>query len=88
MKFHPTDPDIVASGCLGFEARVWNCTTQICLRKAEFNRTIISLSFHPSGDIAVAAGTAIYLWDYSSGAPPIKEFVHEHLLVLAVLAFP
>jgi hypothetical protein len=79
VKFHPTDPDIVASGCLGFEARVWNCTTQICLRKAEFNRAIISLSFHPSGDIlAVAAGTAIYLWDYSSGAPPIREFVHEH----------
>lgn len=79
VKFHPTDPDIVASGCLGFEARVWNCTSAVCLRKAEFNRAIISLSFHPAGDIlAVAAGTAIYLWDYASGAPPIREFVHEH----------
>ena len=60
VKFHPTDPDIVASGCLGFEARVWNCTTQICLRKAEFNRAIISLSFHPSGDI-LAVAAARYL---------------------------
>eukprot|EP00629_Pelagomonadales_sp_RCC1024_P000987 CAMPEP_0119293886 /NCGR_PEP_ID=MMETSP1329-20130426/46861_1 /TAXON_ID=114041 /ORGANISM="Genus nov. species nov., Strain RCC1024" /LENGTH=290 /DNA_ID=CAMNT_0007294757 /DNA_START=38 /DNA_END=906 /DNA_ORIENTATION=+ len=79
VKFHPFLPDVVASGCLGFEARVWDCKSGRCLRRAEFDRAIISLSFHPGGDIlAVAAGTSIFLWDYHAGAPPRKEFTHAH----------
>lgn len=79
VKFHPTEPDVVASGCLGFEARVWCISEERCIRRAEFDRAIISLSFHPSGEfLAIAAGTYIYLWQYASGAAPQREFGHPH----------
>lgn len=79
VKFHPFLPDVVASGCLGFEARVWDARERRCVRRAEFDRAIISLSFHPAGDIlAVAAGTSIYLWHYATGAAPRREFTHPH----------
>jgi len=79
VKFHPTHPDIVASGCLGFEARIWDTRTQACLHRTLLDRAIISLSFHPTVDIlAIASGTSIYLWDYASGSPPRQEFTHAH----------
>ena len=79
VKFHPFLPDVVASGCLGFEARVWDARTSRCVRRAQFDRAIISLSFHPAGDIlAVAAGVSIYLWHYADGSPPRREFTHAH----------
>ncbi|KAJ8603708.1 hypothetical protein CTAYLR_000191 [Chrysophaeum taylorii] len=79
VKFHPFEPDIVASGCLGFEARIWRVSTERCASRTEFDRAIISLSFHPSGEfLAIAAGTYIYLWQYATGAPPQREFSHPH----------
>uniref|UniRef100_A0A7S3JR96 F-box domain-containing protein n=1 Tax=Aureoumbra lagunensis TaxID=44058 RepID=A0A7S3JR96_9STRA len=82
VKFHPHDPQILASGCLGFEARIWHLgcdNSSQCTARAEFDRAIISLSFHPDGDLlAVAAGNSIYIWHYGSGAPPLLEFHHPH----------
>lgn len=79
VKFHPIDGDVVASGCLGFEARVWRVETETCVCRTQFERAIISLSFHPSGDcLAVAAGTSIYLWHYALGCAPQREFSHPH----------
>lgn len=79
VKFHPTDLDVVASGCLGFQTRIWNVSTERCVYRTEFDRAIISLSFHPAGDIlAVAAGASVYLWRYASGSAPMREFLHSH----------
>lgn len=55
VKFHPFLPDVVASGCLGFEARVWDARTSRCVRRAQFDRAIISLSFHPATRIRSSA---------------------------------
>ena len=75
VKFHPTNPHIVASGCLGFEVRVWDISGAqgVCCKNAQFDRAIISLSFHPSGELlAVAAGTAVYLWAWRDSDPRCK----------------
>ena len=31
VKFHPSDPNMVASGCLGGELRIWDSTRQATL---------------------------------------------------------
>lgn len=37
-----------------------------CLHSATLEAAIISLSFHPSGNmIAIASGQHVYLWDYN-----------------------
>lgn len=68
VKFHPIDPNIVASGCLGFEVRVWNITKGICLNVFRYDQSIISLAFHPSGQfILVASGPALHTWEWKEG---------------------
>ncbi|KUF99222.1 hypothetical protein AM588_10011285 [Phytophthora nicotianae] len=67
VKFHPTDPRYVASGCLGFQVRFWDIETGRCLYVSTLRHAIISISFHPSGDIlAIASGTCVYTWDYQT----------------------
>lgn len=67
VKFHPTNKYIVASGCLGFQVRVWDWSlnTGQCLNMIRLKCAIISLAFHPLGNLlAVASGKCLYLWDY------------------------
>lgn len=38
----------------------------VCLNMIRLNHAIISLSFHPSGDLmAIASGSTLHLWDYN-----------------------
>lgn len=70
VKFHPTDPRYVASGCLGFQVRFWDIETGRCLYVSTLRHAIISISFHPTGDIlAIASGTCVYTWDYQVCTP-------------------
>mmetsp|Transcript_2305 Transcript_2305/g.3346 ORF Transcript_2305/g.3346 Transcript_2305/m.3346 type:complete len:621 (-) Transcript_2305:205-2067(-) len=67
VKYHPSDPEMLASGCLGFQVIVWNWTKQDMLNRIRLNHSIISLSFHPSGKIlAIASGSKLHLWDYQN----------------------
>mmetsp|Transcript_17504 Transcript_17504/g.25919 ORF Transcript_17504/g.25919 Transcript_17504/m.25919 type:complete len:826 (+) Transcript_17504:119-2596(+) len=67
VKFHPTNPHILASGCLGFQVRVWNWKEATCLQMIRLDYAIISLSFHSSGHIlAVASGSRLHFWDYDN----------------------
>jgi len=67
VKYHPTDINIVASGCLGCQVRVWDWKGGNCLRMIRLDHAIISLSFHPSGHIlAVASGSRLHFWDYNN----------------------
>lgn len=80
VKFHPTNPKIIASGCLGFQVRVWDLDTGQCLHVATLRHAIISLDFHSQGDvIAVASGNALYLWNYQHDAPRIAMVSHYTL---------
>lgn len=63
VKYHPFEPEIVASGCLGHQVRLWNWTTKTCLQMVRLEFAIISLSFHPTGKVlAVANGTRLHFW--------------------------
>ena len=66
MKFHPSDRDILASGCLGCEVRVWNIQQRCCLVTTRYEYSIISLSFHPLGSIiSIASGPELHLLDWT-----------------------
>uniref|UniRef100_M4BXS3 Uncharacterized protein n=1 Tax=Hyaloperonospora arabidopsidis (strain Emoy2) TaxID=559515 RepID=M4BXS3_HYAAE len=48
-----------------FVPRFWDIETGRCLYVSTLRHAIISISFHPSGDIlAIASGTCVYTWDY------------------------
>eukprot|EP00598_Pedospumella_elongata_P002972 CAMPEP_0184985292 /NCGR_PEP_ID=MMETSP1098-20130426/14038_1 /TAXON_ID=89044 /ORGANISM="Spumella elongata, Strain CCAP 955/1" /LENGTH=821 /DNA_ID=CAMNT_0027509371 /DNA_START=100 /DNA_END=2565 /DNA_ORIENTATION=+ len=73
IKYHPTDPNIIASGCLGYEVRVWHIERNVCLNLNTYSQTIISLAFHPNGYfIAVACGMSIQLWDWQNSTGEIE----------------
>ena len=67
VKYHPVNSNIVASGCLGYEVRVWDIFHDVCIALTRFDSSIISLAFHPSGEVlAVASGPQVHLWEWRS----------------------
>mmetsp|Transcript_4936 Transcript_4936/g.14855 ORF Transcript_4936/g.14855 Transcript_4936/m.14855 type:complete len:532 (+) Transcript_4936:201-1796(+) len=65
VHFHPTDSNIVASGCIGFMCCVWDVKQQCCIRTFRFDSRITCVSFHPSGKyLAVVTGTKFYVWNW------------------------
>jgi WD40 repeat protein len=78
VKYHPFDSNILASGCLGFEIRVWDVYNRICCNLFLCDSAIISLAFHPHGQyIAIAAGPCLKLWDWTTTAnfKTVKQFI-------------
>jgi hypothetical protein len=67
VKYHPLQSNILASGCLGFQVRVWDWKRASCLHMIRLNNAIISLSFHPGGHIlAIASGSSLHFWDFGN----------------------
>lgn len=65
VKYHPNDPNILASGCLGYQVRVWNILENTCMSVIRLDFSIISLSFHPYGDhLAIASGSKLEIWEW------------------------
>ena len=59
---HPTDPNVLASGSLDHQVRVWNATTAECVVCFDFAKPIASLAFHAEGDVlAVIRTQALHL---------------------------
>ncbi len=70
VKYNPVDANILASGCLGFEVRIWNIRRNLCVNCVTFANSIISLAFHPLGDlVVVSSGTQLHVWDWREGMP-------------------
>lgn len=69
VKYHPIDSDMLASGCLGHQVRLWNWPDKVCLQMIRLEFAIISLSFHPAGNLlAVANGTRLHFWGYNQNS--------------------
>lgn len=72
VKFHTTDSNILASGCLGFEVRVWDIKQNACVALSRYDYSIISLAFHPDGDIiGVATGPRLHMWRWKDHVYPL-----------------
>ena len=80
VKFHPRNSNVLASGCLGSEVRVWDIALGKCVAFLQKANSIISLSFHPMGDcIAVVSGQMLHMfhWVEEPGTVPGQS---PHLL--------
>ncbi|XP_047319249.1 uncharacterized protein LOC124922569 isoform X2 [Impatiens glandulifera] len=66
VRFHPLYPQILASGSLDHEVRLWNAHTAECIGSRDFYRPIASIAFHAQGELlAVASGHKLYMWYYN-----------------------
>ncbi|KAF9616677.1 hypothetical protein IFM89_031541 [Coptis chinensis] len=66
VRFHPVHPDILASGSLDHEVRLWDAKTAECIESRDFYRPIASIAFHAQGEVlAVASGHKLYIWHYN-----------------------
>ncbi|KAL6191927.1 hypothetical protein ACLB2K_038316 [Fragaria x ananassa] len=66
VRFHPLLPDILASGSLDHEVRLWDSNTAECIGSRDFLRPIASIAFHAQGELlAVASGHKLYIWHYN-----------------------
>lgn len=81
VKYHPCDSNIIASGCLGFQVRVWNISLGICVHVLECKHPIISLAFHSSGTIlGIASGTDLITWTYGTTHEPVIAYSSHRTL--------
>ncbi|XP_009588057.1 uncharacterized protein [Nicotiana tomentosiformis] len=66
VRFHPLYSDILASGSLDHEVRLWDAKTAECIGSRDFYRPIASIAFHAQGEVlAVASGHKLYMWHYN-----------------------
>ncbi|KAL6217638.1 hypothetical protein ACLB2K_010855 [Fragaria x ananassa] len=65
VRFHPSRPEIIASGGLDHEVRLWDLNTSDCIGSRDFYRPIASIAFHATGELlVVASGHKVYIWNY------------------------
>ncbi|KYN00117.1 Activating molecule in BECN1-regulated autophagy protein 1 [Cyphomyrmex costatus] len=70
IAFHPSSSQILASGCLGGQVRVWDLSGGSEIWNAESNTVIASLAFHPFERLLVIATyNEIHFWDWSKSQP-------------------
>ncbi|XP_042235545.1 uncharacterized protein LOC121875174 [Homarus americanus] len=73
VAFHPASNEIIASGCLGGEVRVWDLKGGSEVWTTEKNTVIASLAFHPTDQVLVIATfNEIYFWDWYQPEPFAK----------------
>ncbi|KAL9686919.1 hypothetical protein QQ045_031313 [Rhodiola kirilowii] len=66
VRYHPLHPEILASGSLDHEVRLWDANTAMCIGSRDFYRPIASIAFHAQGELlAVASGYKLYMWHYN-----------------------
>ncbi|KAL6877614.1 hypothetical protein ACP4OV_012829 [Aristida adscensionis] len=66
VRYHPLHSDILASGSLDHEVRLWDANSSDCIGSQDFHRPIASIAFHARGEIlAVASGHKLYIWNYN-----------------------
>ncbi|XP_020275649.1 uncharacterized protein LOC109850131 isoform X2 [Asparagus officinalis] len=65
VRFHPLYSEILASGSLDHEVRLWDANSAVCIGSHDFYRPIASIAFHAQGELlAVASGHKLFIWNY------------------------
>jgi WD40 repeat protein len=75
LSFHRQDPNLLVSGCLSGELRLWNLRQRACEKQAVLGQDrVTSVSFHPVLNlVAAACGRDLYLWDVKDEQAPKKK---------------
>jgi WD domain, G-beta repeat len=74
IRFHPKDPNILATGCLGSEVRIWDLSESRCIRRHTFLASISCVSFSPDGLLlAVTSGRTLLLWEWTLANPDLDR---------------
>ncbi|OSX69348.1 hypothetical protein BU14_1600s0002 [Porphyra umbilicalis] len=84
VRWHPAERDVLASGCLGQQVRVWRVDTGACTAVQAFPAEISGVAFHPAGDVlAVGTGRRAFLWRYAApDSTPVEVLNAIHPLRL------
>ncbi|KAK8811257.1 hypothetical protein WA538_005416 [Blastocystis sp. DL] len=67
VKFHPRNPNLLVSGCIGSTVIVWDWKKSEAIAYTQImqNVMISSLDWHPKEEvILITCGTTVYMWDY------------------------
>lgn len=73
LAFHPTLQNILASGCLAGEVRVWDLQSGACETWVNAHGSVIaSLAFHPTDHvILIATYNELHFWDWRQNQSPM-----------------
>lgn len=80
LAWHPSNREILASGCLAGEVRVWDLRSKACESWTSETQSIItSLDFHPKERVLViATANDVLFWDWGESEPFAKTTtMHE-----------
>lgn len=70
IAFHPTSNQIIASGCLGGQVRIWDLSGGSEVWSSDNSTVIASLTFHPEDRLLVIATyNQLHFWDWSKPEP-------------------
>nr|CAD7437863.1 unnamed protein product [Timema bartmani] len=73
IAFHPTSNQILATGCLGGQVRVWDLHGGSEVWVTEGHTVIASLAFHPTDRmLVIATYNELHFWDWSEATPFTK----------------
>ncbi|CAG4998607.1 unnamed protein product [Parnassius apollo] len=74
IAFHPSHPQLIGSGCLGGQVRVWDISSGGSEVWNVRDETVIaSIAFHPREQLLVIATyNELYFWDWNQSAPFTK----------------
>lgn len=71
VKFHPLDRNVLASGSLDESVRIWDLTTERCVRTLQFDFVVSCIAFHSTGELlAVTSGRRIFLCRWQAQREP------------------
>ncbi|XP_054282896.1 activating molecule in BECN1-regulated autophagy protein 1-like isoform X2 [Macrosteles quadrilineatus] len=88
IAFHPSSNQILASGCLGGQVRVWDLSGGSEIWMAESQTVIASLAFHPIDRMLVVASyNELHFWDWSQPEPFAKCFTSNEKEKVRYVAF-
>ncbi|OWF43913.1 Activating molecule in BECN1-regulated autophagy protein 1 [Mizuhopecten yessoensis] len=81
LAFHPSSDQILASGCLAGEVRIWDLQgggSEVW--RCKDSLVIASMTFHPIDHVLVfAVGNKIYFWDWNQTEPfACCQTLHEY----------
>ncbi|PNF35022.1 hypothetical protein B7P43_G12139 [Cryptotermes secundus] len=88
IAFHPSSNQILASGCLGGQVRVWDLHGGSEIWTAESQTVIASLAFHPTDRmLVIATYNELHFWDWSQPIPFTKCYTSNQREKVRYVAF-